>query len=133
MFFFRKKDHFGVLILFKKWGSRRKSSRQAFTKKFKPFFKSFLSFSVVSLHHKRNGTRLLWPQTESTQVISRIAEWRKTYNLWKWENLEKSQNCLQTLQFPVSLPKIKIWHRLQKIEQNQLPDFSWKSYITCKF
>ena len=45
---------------------------------------------------------------------------------WKEESLGKSQNQLH----PVSITKTKIWHWLQKIEQNQLFNFTWKSFIT---
>ena len=38
----------------------------------------FSSFSVVPLYDKCNGTKLLSPQTEYIQVISRIAERLKT-------------------------------------------------------
>ena len=37
-------------------------------------FRFFLYFSVVSPHHKRNGTRLLSPQMKYVHVVSQIFE-----------------------------------------------------------
>ena len=54
-----------------------------------PLIKYFETFSIVSTHHKQNGTRLLSPQTEYIQVTSRIVERLKTLDIKKvWENLE---------------------------------------------
>ena len=71
LFFFQSKNIFGVFILSLKLERRKKPSRQILTKYFEAFF---LSFSIVSPHHKRNGTRLLSPQFEYIQKTEKKTE-----------------------------------------------------------
>ena len=62
--FLPKQEHFWSFRNFFKIRKQEKALQTILTKYFEAFF---LSFSIVSLHHKRNGTRLLSPQFEYIQ------------------------------------------------------------------
>ena len=117
IFFFQNMGLFPLIL--KEIGSIKKFSRQPVTKCWEPnFFSPEVKWSFY--HQKLN-----------IGVASWIAKQLKTEDIEKWVNFKKiSKLSARITEYPVFHPKLKIWLKDYKIEQNQRLNFSWKSYFT---